>query len=101
MSVRLEPHADGVVLPGKANTGARENANRGTHDGQLKASVTAAPEKGKANKAIVETLAMALQLKRAQIELISGETAAQKRFLIRDSSEAELRMKIEQVMRVR
>jgi uncharacterized protein len=99
MSVRLEPHAEGVVLPVKANPGARENAIRGAHDGQLKVSVTAAPEKGKANKAIAETLASELQLKRAQIELIAGETAAQKRFLIRDCNAAELLEKIEQAMR--
>ncbi len=92
--IALEPHADGVILPVKANPGARENAIRGAHDGQLKISVTAAPEKGKANKAIIEVLARALKLKRGQFKLIAGDTSAQKRFLVRDCPLEELSAKL-------
>ena len=94
MNVRLEARAEGVILPVKANPGARENALRGVHDGQLKVSVTAAPEKGKANQAIVATLAQALSLKRSQIELIAGETSGEKRFLVRGCSLETLSQKI-------
>lgn len=94
MNVRLEARAEGVILPVKANPGARENALRGVHDGQLKVSVTAAPEKGKANQAIIATLAQALSLKRSQIELIAGETSGEKRFLVRDCSLETLSQKI-------
>ncbi len=96
--IALKPHADGVILPVKASPGARENAIRGMHDGQLKISVTAAPEKGKANKAIIEVLARALKLKRGQIELIAGDTSAQKRFLVRDCSLEELTAKLAAVL---
>ncbi len=94
MSVRLEPHADGVQLPVKAHPGARKNALCGVHDGQLKVSVTAAPEKGKANKAILDLLAETLGLKRAQLELLSGETSARKVFLVRECSLEALAGKI-------
>lgn len=94
MNVRLEARAEGVILPVKANPGARENALRGVHDGQLKVSVTAAPEKGKANQAIIATLAEALSLKRSQIELIAGDTSGEKRFLVRDCSLETLSQKI-------
>ena len=44
--------------------------------------MTAAPEKGKANAAIVAVLSDSLGVAKSQIELISGETSQQKRFLI-------------------
>ncbi len=94
MNVRLEQRADGVILPVKASPGARENAFRGVHDGQLKVSVTAAPEKGKANKAIIEMLARTLELKRSQIEIVAGETSCEKKFLIRDCNADDLVTKL-------
>ena len=72
----LEPHADGTILPVRAHPGARRNEIRGVQDGMLKVSVTQAPEKGKANKAVIELLAKKLGLKKSQIELIAGETSA-------------------------
>ena len=77
------PHAEGR-LSVRAQPGSRRNEIRGQQDGALKVCVTQSPEKGKANKAIVELLSKSLLLRRSQIELISGETASQKRFLIRE-----------------
>lgn len=99
MSVRLEARADGVILPVKANPGARENAVRGVHAGQLKVSVTVAPEKGKANKAIIETLAEALRLRRSQIELIAGATSGEKKFLVRECALEALARSIEAALK--
>ena len=48
----------------------------------MKVCVTQSPEKGKANKALMELLSKTLGLKKSQIELISGETSHQKRFLV-------------------
>ena len=81
--IRIEPHPEGATLAVRASPGARRDEIRGEHDGALKVAVTQAPEKGKANKAIIELLAKSLKIKRSQIELLSGETGAQKRFLIR------------------
>ena len=79
----VQPHSDGAILPVRAQPRARRNEVRRIQDGALKVCVTQAPEKGKANKAIVEVLAKWLGLRRSQIELISGETASQKKFLSR------------------
>ena len=46
--------------------------------GKPQIAVTAAPEKGKANKAIIAVLAEALSLAKSEIELISGETSRRK-----------------------
>ena len=95
--IALEPHADGVILPVKAHAGARRNAIEGVHDGSLRVSVTQAPEKGKANKAIAELLAKALKLRKSQLELVAGETSPQKKFLIRGVTGNELTTKIEEL----
>ncbi len=86
----LESHSDGTILPVRAQPGARRNEIRGVQDGMLKVCVTQSPEKGKANKAIVELLSKKLSLKKSQIELIAGETSQQKRFFVRGVRVEEL-----------
>ena len=90
MTIALADHPQGVVLPVKAQPGARRNGIRGEHDGMLKVSVTQVAEKGKANQALVLAVAKGLGLARSQVELLSGELQPQKRFLIRGISREEL-----------
>lgn len=93
--IRLEPHAEGTILPVRVRAGARRNEIPGEQDGMLKVSVTQSPEKGKANKALIEVLSKGLSLRKSQIELISGHTSPQKRFLVRDVTKDELAKRIE------
>ena len=93
----LEPHADGTILPVRAQPGGRRNEIRGVQDGALKVSVTQAPDKGKANRALAELLAKKLGLKKSQVELVSGETSRKKRFLVRGLGVEELAARIDQV----
>jgi hypothetical protein len=60
---QLEQHTEGVVLPVRANPRGRRNELRIAEGGILRVSVTQAPEKGKANKAIIELLSRELGLK--------------------------------------
>jgi uncharacterized protein (TIGR00251 family) len=91
----LEPHPDGAILPVRAQPGARRNEIRGVQDGILKVCVTQSPEKGKANKALVEVLSKSLGLKKSQIELIAGQTSHQKRFLVRNIEVQELAQRVQ------
>ena len=79
--VQLEQTSDGVVLPVQARPRAKKNGVTGTHDGALKVAVTQAPEKGKANEALIQVLARSLDLKKSQIRLVSGATSTRKKFL--------------------
>ena len=90
----LEPHPDGTILPVRAQPGARRNEIRGIQGGMLKVCVTQSPEKGKANKALVELLSKSLGLKKSQIELIAGETSHQKRFLVRGVTAEDVQKRI-------
>ncbi|HBH53122.1 MAG TPA: YggU family protein [Planctomycetaceae bacterium] len=89
---------EGVILPVQAQPGARQNGVTGAHDGRLKVSVTQAPEKGKANKALVEVLAKSLGLKKSQVVLLSGETSSQKKFLIQGLARDELAGRIARLL---
>jgi uncharacterized protein YggU (UPF0235/DUF167 family) len=75
------------------------NEIRGEQDGMLKVCVTQSPEKGKANKAVIELMAKSLNLRKSQIELLAGETSHKKRFLIRDITPEELGQKIAGLMK--
>ncbi len=97
--IALEPHPQGTVLPVRAQPGAKRNEIRGEHGGMLRVAVTQAPEKGKANRALIELLAKALGLRKAQIELVSGETSAQKRFVVHGVAPDELRARIDHALR--
>jgi len=44
----------------------------------LKARVTAVPEKGKANKALILLIAKSLRIPKSSVSLVSGETARKK-----------------------
>ena len=94
MAIALEPHPEGAILPVRAHAGARRNEIRGEQNGMLRVSVTQAPEKGKANKALIAVLSKGLSLKKSQIELISGATSPEKRFLVREVTTDQLRERI-------
>lgn len=98
MSIPLQAHERGVILPVRAQPGAGRNAVMGEHQGMLKVAVTQAPEKGKANKAIIEVLAKALDLKRSQLALLAGETNPQKKFLVSGMTLEELQARISQLL---
>ena len=93
--VNITDHAEGYLLPVRAQPGAKKCGAVGEHGGALKIAVTAPPEDGRANKAIVETLRDLLILKRSQVELFSGQTSREKRFLIRGITKTELERKVQ------
>ncbi|MEZ2129878.1 MULTISPECIES: DUF167 domain-containing protein [unclassified Sinorhizobium] len=70
LSMRLTPNGGRDAFDG-VESGA---------DGEvyLKARVTAVPEKGKANKALVALVAKSLSVAKSSVSLISGETARKK-----------------------
>lgn len=80
---------EGVRIKVHARAGARKNAITGIHDGGLCISVTQAPERGKANAAIIALLAGQLGTAKRNVQLISGETNSNKQFLLVAITEEE------------
>lgn len=50
----------------------------GEHGGALKVAVTEAPERGKANAAVIELLARTIGVPRRNVAIVSGETSQDK-----------------------
>ena len=92
--IAVADHAEGCVLPVRAQPGARRAGMQGERAGALKVAVTAPPEDGRANQALIEELRKALGVKRSQVELIGGQTSRDKRFLIRGLTRAELEQRL-------
>ncbi len=80
--IALSPHAEGTIVPVRAQPNARRDAILGERAGALRVGVSAAPEKGKANAALARVLAGSLGLKDSQVALWSGEAARDKKFLV-------------------
>ena len=82
MNIELRETSKGIILPIKVSAGSRVSGIRGLQDGALKVSVTVAPEKGKANKAVIKLLAGELNIPRSTMEIVAGTTSAQKQVLV-------------------
>ena len=85
---------DGVTFKIKVKPKSRQNGVLGVRAGILMLAVTAAPEKGKANKAVIELLAERLKIAKSAIEIISGETFAEKVVRVVGLSAQELDQKL-------
>jgi len=92
--IELADHPDGVLLPVRAHPGARKAGVLGEQAGALKVAVTAPPQDGRANAAVVELVHELLGLKRSQVELIAGLKDRNKKLLVRGVTRSELAARI-------
>jgi len=86
----IAAHAEGATLAVRAQPNAKKNAVLGKQGEALKVAVTAPPEDGRANEAIVEVLGEWLGVKRSFIEIIRGQKNRNKVVLFRGISTDEL-----------
>ena len=69
-----EPQSQTTTLSVRVIPRAKRNAVTKMKDGSIKVYVTAPPEDGRANEAVVETIAEWLGVKRRQVTIVSGAT---------------------------
>jgi uncharacterized protein (TIGR00251 family) len=67
-----------VTFPVRVTPRAKQNKVQPQADGSLKVYVTAPPEDGRANEAVVETIAQWLGVKRRDVEIVRGATSRHK-----------------------
>lgn len=79
MTLDIRDSDAGAIVLVIAKPGAKKNDIVGVHASALKVAVTAAPEKGKANKAIVKLLAKRLGVSPSSIDIVSGDVSKQKK----------------------
>lgn len=88
------PDPGGCRLEVKAHPGANRDGVDGVHDGRLRVRVTAAPEKGKANKALLAVLAKSLGVARSALTIVAGETSPRKTIRVCGCGPAEARRRL-------
>lgn len=103
MSGPYSKHSDHLRLAIRLTPNSGRNAVDGIEtaaDGEvfLKARVTAVPEDGKANKALILLLAKTFRLPKSSISMISGETA-RKKILRIEGDPKDLEEKLEKVLK--
>lgn len=67
-------------------------------NGKLCVHLTAPPDKGKANKQLVEITAKSLNVAKSSIEILTGQTSRDKLLLIKSMDASELRERIRGIL---
>ena len=88
--IKIREMEDGLVVSVKVQPNSSKDRMAGKYAGQIKISVTVAPEKGKANKAVIKLFAKWLGIKSSDIQIISGKTSRDKELFIRNITEEDL-----------
>jgi uncharacterized protein (TIGR00251 family) len=92
--LRIQQAGNAVVFSVKVVPRSSKTALTGILGGMLKVKLAAPPEKGKANQALVEFLADALDIKKAAIKITSGLTSPVKTIQIEGVSSEFLLKKL-------
>ena len=95
----LQEKIGAVVLRVKALPGSKRDEVRGVDGGALKVAVTAPPEKGRANKALLTLLAEFLGVPRRDLSIVKGETTRDKRVEVAGVTAAEIEEKLAKLKR--
>ncbi|MGR3293285.1 MAG: DUF167 domain-containing protein [Candidatus Scalindua sp.] len=82
--VNIREVEGGIVVSVKVQPNASKDRVVGEHADQIKIAVTVAPEKGKANKAVIKVLSKWLGIKSSDIQIIFGETSRDKKVFIKN-----------------
>jgi uncharacterized protein (TIGR00251 family) len=79
----LEDHPDGLVLRVRVQPRASRNKVAGPHGDAVKIHIAAPPVEGEANRSCLRFLAKTLKVPAGSLEILSGQTARDKRILLR------------------
>ena len=92
--VEVQPGPDGATFFVKIVPGSSKTACAGQYDNKLKLKVAAPPEKGKANRCLIDYLARQLNIKPQTLSIQSGQTSPVKQILVTGLSPGALREKL-------
>jgi uncharacterized protein (TIGR00251 family) len=93
--IELHRRGDAVEIPLLVVPGASRERILGEHDGRLRLAVTAPPEGGAANRAVVRRLAAVLGRRRADVTIESGHGSRRKLARVAGTTVEEVRERLE------
>ncbi len=93
MTQATRPHPDGIALSVRLTPKASANELIGLRDSSdgshvLAIKVTAVPDKGKANKALIKLISKSLRVPAGKVELLWGHSSRNKEVLVRGEPNA-------------
>ena len=80
--LNIQKMDDGVIFRIKVQPRAAKNEIVGVQGDALKIRINAPPVKGKANRALVDFLAERLEVRKSEVEIISGRTSSVKKIKV-------------------
>ncbi|HKY32565.1 MAG TPA: DUF167 domain-containing protein [Candidatus Polarisedimenticolia bacterium] len=95
----LEASGSGCRMKVRVKPGAKQDTLIGPHGGKLKMTVTAPPERGKANEAVARVLAGALNVATSRVRVVAG-FASQDKVVAVDAPPEDVRRRLEAMPRV-
>jgi hypothetical protein len=96
--IELREVEGAILLPLRVVPGASRTRAAGIWNGRLKVAIAAPPERGRANRMLIEWLAETLDVPRKELTIVAGATTALKTIRI---GHASLRQVAEALERVR
>jgi uncharacterized protein len=93
-NLKMSNHCDHILIDVKVIPNAARDAIDGWDEKRVKVRIRQIPEKGKANKKLIEFLADQLGVTKNRISIQSGETSRLKRLRIEGLSFEEVRKKL-------
>ena len=93
-ALKITDTPSGCCLAVKVVPGSSRDRIVGTLGQALKVVVSPPAQKGAANKALVKLLAKQLDIRPAQIQILSGKTQARKQILVLSLTAAQLRSRL-------
>jgi uncharacterized protein (TIGR00251 family) len=91
----FQHHRDGTLIDILVQPRASKSEITGVHDGALRIRIAAPPVDGAANDAIIELLSKRLQVRRADIQIISGATGRRKRVMVQGIDTAQVTARLD------
>lgn len=95
MPLTITAHPEGATITLRVQPKAKRNTVVGEQGGALKVSVTAPPEDGKANEAVIDLFRSRFKFPRSRLELLSGHTSRNKVLLVRGITPDQLTAMLE------
>lgn len=87
LAAAVTPGKGGIYIAVHAQPGARRPQLRGMHGDAIKLAISQAAQDGKANTAIVNTIAEAMGVAKGDVAITSGQSSRQKRVFVQGDAE--------------
>ena len=96
-SIRIDANRDGCKLGLRVLPGGSRDSIEGAFDGRLRVRVRAAPERGKANRAVIRLLGRCLGIPLSSLEIVAGHGSRDKVLLVHGLDPDQLSAKLREL----